>query len=91
MKTNTELEKTKADIDFTTLSDRKLQLLRNCYWAIYHAEDDKIEEIFTEHYRTDDWLEEEITPRHPVIEVVPTGIMSFLNINGVSCNDYDKI
>jgi hypothetical protein len=76
-------------MDITKLSPIKLKLLEDCYRAILLADENKIKQAQEDHFKTDDWLEEDCTPSLPTLHIHCSGIGNTLTINNTCCLDED--
>jgi hypothetical protein len=75
------------EFNLKNFNKNQLTLLNNCYHAIRLADKNKIRVIIKNHFKADNWLEEECTPNYPEIKVRVTGISHDLYINDKSCID----
>lgn len=71
--------------EINKLSKTKQALLETCYYAIKYADEKKIETIKKEHYSTDNWLEESVSPQYPTLTIKSDGLSTDLYINNKDC------
>lgn len=72
-------------MDIKILTEEKLKILESVYYALVHADNNKIIQANNKHFSNDNWLEEECTPNYPTIKVKLDGISNTLFINDTNC------